>query len=114
MQRFEYRGARFPVDILVDFIVKNTTIAGRCTEISKEGMKLELRQPVARDSGGKVSMRFQGRKLEFSVRVVHSDLTNCGVEFLNASESDQIALAQLVELLVVPQNRRGPTLLKIS
>jgi PilZ domain len=113
MQRFRYRGARFPVDVFVDFIVKDTTIAGRCTEISKEGMKLELRQPVARDSSGRISMRFQGRKLEFSVRVVHSDLTNCGVEFLT-SESDQIAVAQLVELLVVPRNRRGPILMKIS
>ena len=114
MQRFRYRGARFPVEFFVDFIVKDTTIAGRCREISKEGMKLELREPVARDSSGKVSMKFQGRKLEFSVRVVHSDLTNCGVEFLYASESEQIAVAQLVDLLVVAQNRRGPILLKIS
>jgi hypothetical protein len=114
MQRFQYRGARFPVDVFVDFTVKNSTLAGRCTEISKEGMKLELRQPVARDSCGKVSMKFQGRKLEFSVRVVHSDPTNCGVEFLYASESEQIAIAHLVELLVVHENRRGPILLKIS
>ena len=114
MQRFQYRGARFPVDAFVDFTVQNATVAGRCTEISKEGMKLELRQPVARDCSGKVSLRFQGRKLEFSVRVVHSELTSCGVEFLLASEAEQIAIAQLVELLVVQENRRGPILLKIS
>ena len=114
MHKFEYRGARFPVDVFVEFTVKSSTLAGRCTEISKEGMKLELRQPVATDSCGKISMRCQGRKIEFPVRVVHSALTNCGVEFLHDSEIEQAAVAHLVELLVVPQNRRGPILLKTS
>ena len=114
MHTFQYRGARFPVDVFVEFTVKNTTFAGRCTEISKEGMKIELRQPVACDSNGKISMSYQGRKLEFSVRVVHSAFTNCGVEFLYGSESEQSVMAQLVESLVVPQSRRGPILLKTS
>jgi hypothetical protein len=114
MHRFEYRGARFPVDVFVEFTVKNSTLAGRCTEISKEGMKLELRQPVASDSCGKVSMRYQGRKIEFSVRVVHSGLTNCGVEFLCVSDLEQAVVAHLVETLVVPQNRRGPILLRTT
>jgi len=114
MHRFQYRGARFPVDVFVEFTLRNATVVGRCTEISKEGMKLELREPVACDSSGKIAMNHLGRKIEFSVRVVHSALAHCGVEFLYGSESEQIAVAHLVESLVVPQNRRGPILLKTS
>jgi hypothetical protein len=112
MQRFEYRGARFSVDLPVQFTERNITLAGRCTEISKEGLKLELTAPLQSDSCGKVTMSHQGRTLEFRVRVVHAGAKQCGLEFIYSSEAEQTAVAHLVESLAVPQGRRGPIILR--
>ena len=114
MQRFEYRGARFSVDLPVQFTERNTTWAGRCTEISKEGLKLELEEPLQSNSCGKVFMCYQGRAMEFSVRVVHVGAKYCGLEFIYSSDMEQDSVAHLVESLAVPQSRRGPLMLKSS
>jgi hypothetical protein len=114
MQRFEYRGARFSVDLPVQFTGRNTTRAGRCTEISKEGMKLELEEPLESNTCGKVFMCHQGRALEFRARVVHVGARYCGVEFIYASEMEQNEVTYLVESLAVPQSQRGPLMFKSS
>ena len=114
MQRFEYRGARFSVNLPVQFTERNTTLAGRCTEISKEGLKLELGKPPQCDSCGMVSMCHQGRTLEFCARVVHVGAKDCGLEFIYASDAEQVEVANLVESLAVPQSRPRPMLLKNS
>ena len=112
MQRFEYRGARFSVDLPVQFTEENITMPGRCTEISKEGLKLDLGEPLQSDSSGTVSMCFQGRTLEFRVRVVHVGARHCGMEFIYSSNAEQLAVATLVESLAVTNTRPGPVLLK--
>jgi hypothetical protein len=114
MQRFEYRGARFSVDLPVQFTERSRTRAGRCTEISKEGLKLEMEEPLESNSCGKVFMCYQGRALEFRARVVHVGAKYCGLEFIYSSAMEQDSVAQLVESLAVPQSRRGPLMLKNS
>jgi hypothetical protein len=114
MQRFEYRVARFSVDLPVQFTERDITLAGRCTEISKEGLKVSLGEPLRSNSCGKLLINFQGRPLEFRVRVAHVGAGYCGLEFIYSSEAEQIALAHLVESLAVPQARSGPVLLKNS
>ena len=112
MQRFEYRVARFSVDLPVRFTERNIALAGRCTEISKEGLKVKLGEPLHSNSSGTLFISFPGRTLEFRVRVVHVGATYCGLEFIYSSEAEQIELAHLVESLAVPQTRSGPVLIK--
>lgn len=114
MQRFEYRVARFSVDLPVRFTERNIALAGRCTEISKEGLKVDLGEPLHSNSCGTLFISFQGRTLEFRVRVVHVGAQFCGLEFIYSSEAEQVELAHLVESLAVPQTRPGPVLLKNS
>jgi hypothetical protein len=114
MQRFEYRVARFSVDLPVQYTARDIALAGRCTEISKEGLKVSLGEPLHSNSCGTLFISFQGRRLEFRVRVAHVGAGYCGLEFIYSSEAEQIALAQLVESLAVPQARPGPVLLKNS
>jgi hypothetical protein len=114
MQRFEYRLARFSVDLPVQFTDRDIALAGRCTEISKEGLKVSLAEPLHSNSCGTLCISFQGRTLEFRVRVAHVGAGYCGLEFIYSSEAEQTALAHLVESLVVPQARSGPVLLKNS
>ncbi len=112
MQRFEFRGPRFPVSLPVQLTVQNSTLSGRCTEISKEGMKLEVGQPLQPNSTGTVSMNCAGRVLEFPVRIVHVKAKQAGLEFIPSSDAESNAVAHLVESSATPQNRRGPVLLK--
>jgi hypothetical protein len=112
MQKFEYRGARFAVDLPVRFAAGNRTLAGRCIEISKEGLKLDLGESLESDTRGKVFLSHQGRALEFCVRVVHVGAKFCGMEFIYSSDAEQIAVAHLVESLAVPQTARGLVLIK--
>ena len=114
MQRFEYRVARFSVDLPVRFTERNIALAGRCTEISKEGLKVSLSEPLHSNSCGNLLISFEGRTLEFRVRVAHVGAKYCGLEFIHSSEAEQIELAHLVESLAVPQTRSGPVLLKDS
>ena len=114
MQKFEYRGARFAVDLPVRFAGGNRTLVGRCIEMSKEGLRLDLGEQLDSDSCGKVFLVHQGRTLEFSVRVIHAGAKFCGMEFIYSSEAEQNELAHLVESLAVPQTRPGPVLLKSS
>jgi PilZ domain len=112
MQKFEYRGARFAVDLPVRFTGGNRALAGRCIEMSKEGLKLDLEEPLESDSCGKVFLSHQGRTLEFYVRVVHVGAKYCGMEFIYSSDAEQLAVAHLVESLAIPQTARGLVLLK--
>ena len=59
-------------------------------------------------------MSFQGRALEFYVRVVHVGARHCGMEFIYSSKAEQMAVANLVESMAVANPRSGPILLKHS
>jgi hypothetical protein len=112
MQKFEFRGPRFPVDLPVQLTLQSATLEGCCTEISKEGMRLELGRPIPSDSCGSVSISWHGETLEFRVRVVHAESTHGGLEFIFSSDVERSALAHLVDSLAAPQNRPRPVLLK--
>jgi hypothetical protein len=107
MQKFEYRGPRFSIDLPVQLTVQNATQAVRCTEISKEGMRVEFGQPLEPNSSGKVSMICEGQMLAFRVRVVHVGDTQAGLEFIYSSEAERNAVAHLVESLTGPGTGRA-------
>jgi hypothetical protein len=105
MQKFTYRYPRFSVKIPVRFVAQNSTLAGHCTEISKQGMRIEVPQPLLSNSCGKVSMRYRDRTLEFNVRVAHTGETHSGLEILCASGLERSELSHLVASLTAPQHR---------
>jgi hypothetical protein len=110
MQKFEYRTPRFSVDLPVRFTVEDTTLIGRCTEISQDGMRLELRHPLPADACGVVRMSYQEWNLELNVRVAHVGATHGGLEFIYESDRERIAVARLIASLAAAQNRPGPML----
>jgi hypothetical protein len=111
MYKFDYRSPRFSVDLPVQVTVQKSTLTGRCIEIGKEGMKLELQQPLPPDASGMVSISYQDQTLQLNVRVAHAGEIHGGVEFIYKSESERNAVAQLVASLSTPRNRLGPVLL---
>ena len=109
MKKYQYRHPRFLVDLPVKFIAPNLTLAARCTEISEEGMRLELLQPLQSNTCGKVSLRHRDRTLEFNVRVASVGATHVGLEFICASSDERSQLTQLVASVAAPQ--KAPALL---
>ena len=105
MQRFDYRSPRIPVDLPVRLTAENSTRIGRCRDISNEGMRLELRQPLPPDACGTVSMTFRNETLELNVRVAHAGATQHGMKFIYTSDSERNAVARLVASLATPQRQ---------
>ena len=106
MQKFEYRSPRFSVDLPVQLAVEQSTLPGRCRDISKDGMRLELRHPLPADACGTVFLTFGDRPLELSVRVAHTGTTHDGVEFVYKSDHERAAVARLIASLATTARPR--------
>jgi len=114
MQRFEYRSPRFAVDLPVQLAVEESILAGRCKNISEEGMKLELSRPLPLNARGTVMLICQDRPLELNIRVAYSGKTHDGVEFLYNSDSERIAVAHFVASLAGSAARPSLIVLQLA
>jgi hypothetical protein len=105
MQKFEYRSPRFAVDLPVELAVEQSTLPGRCKDISSEGMRLELSCPLPPDACGTVFLSYRDRALQLSVRVAHTGTTHDGVEFVYKSDHEREAVARLIASLSTTTGR---------
>lgn len=110
MQKFQYRSPRYPVDLPVTLILEDTSVCGRCREISNDGMTVEFLHPVTRNSCGTLRIGRGDSFLEVQARVTRIGAENDGVKFLFESEKQRRALQRLVSLTVLPTVRSGPVL----
>jgi len=110
MQKFEYRSPRYQVDLPVLLILEDSSVSGRCREISSEGMKVEFLQPVARNCRGTLRIGRGDTCLEVRAEVARTGASNDGVRFLFGSENERRALERLVALTAAPVSPRRPVL----
>jgi hypothetical protein len=101
MRKFDYRVPRFQVDLPVLLTLEESTLFGRCTEISTEGMKLELRKPLSIGAGGAVHITYQNVSFDLPVRVAHCDAGCDG-------ERDEVI--HFIGMLTSAPRRPGPVL----
>ena len=111
MQKFEYRTPRFRVDLPVQFSVEDVDFLGRCSEISRDGMTLEIREAPAPKSAGTVLINAHDQSMEISARVAHVEANHVGLEFCYESETERDAMARLIASLAAGP-RPGPVLLR--
>jgi hypothetical protein len=112
MRKFDYRAPRFLVDLPIRLTFEDSMQEGRCREISTEGMKLEVRQPLSPDSAGTVRLRYHEFSIDLPVRVAHSGSSYDGVKFVFESDEQREDVSRLVALLAGPKQRFGPLLLR--
>lgn len=112
MQKFEYRTPRYQVDLPVLLTLQSLSISGRCREISREGMKVELCDPVKPDACGTVSISFKELSLELPVCVARTGAGHGGLRFIFESEKDRSAVERLVSLLASAAGHPGPILVR--
>jgi hypothetical protein len=111
MRKFIYRAPRFPVDLLVQLTIANSTVAARCREISEDGMVLEAIKHPLENCNGVVEVSNKGMTVELDARLVRSESKWSVLEFIYKSEEERNMMAHFVALAVEPQNRPGPQLL---
>jgi hypothetical protein len=112
MRKFDYRAPRFAVDLPVRLTLEQSTQFGRCTEISTEGMKLDVPQPLSVDTGGAVEVTFQNVRLEIPVRVARCGEDCDGVQFVYASDEERDDVIRFLAILATAPRRPGPLLLR--
>src|SRR5215475_13640496 len=112
MQKFEYRTPRYKVDLPVLLILADARIQGRCREISKEGMTVEFREPLASETTGSISLSYKNVALDLGVSVTHSGKGADGLKFLIETDQDKVAVERLVALLAGSTGQTGPVLVR--
>jgi len=111
MRKFDYRAPRFTVDLPIRLTFNDAIQHARCTEISSEGMRLEVGEPLMPAACGTVCIRYQEFDLELPVRVAHAGQYYDGVKFVYESEDQRDEVNRLVARLTFPQ-RIGPILVR--
>jgi hypothetical protein len=112
MRKFDYRAPRFSVDLPIRLTFEDSMQDGRCREISTEGMKLELREPLSPNSCGRVRVSYLNFRLELPVRVAHSGASYDGVKFVYESDEQRDDVNRLVAVLAGPRQQAGPLMLR--
>lgn len=112
MRKFDYRAPRFAVDLPVRLNFDDCTQQGRCREISIEGMKVEVGQPLSPDTCGTVVFNHQDLAMELTVRVAHSGMYFDGVKFVYATDEQRDEVSRFVARLASPQQRTRPVLVR--
>jgi hypothetical protein len=112
MRKFDYRAPRFAVDLPVRLTLEESTQFGRCTEISTEGMKLEVNGPLTVDTPGAVHVAFQSISIDLPVRVAHCGSGCDGVQFVYGSDEERDEVLRFIALLAAAPRRPGPLLLR--
>jgi hypothetical protein len=112
MQKFEYRTPRYLVDLPVRFKLPNASVAGRCMEIGKEGMRVQLQEHVDTNTCGTVSIQYRDLALDLRVCVAHAGSDFKGLRFLFESDKDRAAVEHLVSLVAGNAGPSGPVLVR--
>jgi hypothetical protein len=103
MHTFQYRDPRFSCDIPVRLIFNDSTLAARCTEISNNGMKVEIEHPQQVSSHGRVSVDCEGQTIEFHVRFAYVQDSQAGLDLIYTNDADRKTMVDLVKSLVAVQ-----------
>lgn len=99
IQKYKYRTPRFVIDIPVQMTLRNSTIAGRCIDISEEGMRVECPRPDLLYSHGTVTMTHPAWTQELNMRVAYTNSTHAGLVFVYRSQRERTMVAQVVASL---------------
>lgn len=112
MQKFEYRTPRYLVDLPIVFHLRESSIGGRCMEIGKEGMRVQLERQIAVETCGTISITYKELTLELRCSVAHTGPDFDGLKFLFESDRDRSTVERLVALVSGPNGPLGPVLVR--
>jgi hypothetical protein len=109
MQKFRYRIPRYTVDLPARVDVDGLSVEGRCTQISCEGMQLDLADPLPESFVGTVVISCTSATIQIRVRRAHSGAQQDAFKFIFESDRERLAVAHLVTQ--VAMRNCGPRLM---
>jgi PilZ domain len=101
MRKFHYRAPRFPINLPIRLRTQHANFAGRCTQISYDGMKVEVGSPLPPDAEAAIFIDYFGASIEVSVRIAQRGEAHHGLEFLYRSDRERRAIAALLAALAL-------------
>lgn len=108
MRKFDYRVPRIAIDLPICLMQGGSTHAGRCREISLDGMKIEFSEPIVPGVHGFVDLSFEGLSLTLPVRVARCEPDFTAVQFVCESKEQNDAVARLIAFLAGPRPSTSP------
>lgn len=112
MRRFEYRVPRFAADVSVKVTFKDFAMAGRCLEISLEGMCGRFDKRLEKNALGTVTIAYRDVCVDVPVQVAHCTPDHEGLRFLFDSEVQRNSVRRLVSLVTEPEAHHALALVK--
>jgi hypothetical protein len=103
MRNFSYRVPRFSVSLPVQVSTGEANHSAFCTEISGEGMKLELTEELGQGSTGRICMRYEELVVRVPFRATHTEGMTCCAAFVFESAVQRQAVSQLIAELSAPR-----------
>ena len=103
MRSFSYRFPRFPVDLPVQLLGREPDRFVRCTEISMDGMRLELTGELPAGTRGCLQVSYDEQNLDLPFKTEYSESNHCGVSFLFQSSEQRNAVCHLIRSLLTPR-----------
>jgi len=103
MRRFDYRAPRVLIDLPILFAMGSLTRAGRCREISADGMKIQLGDRFPPGSEGTIDLKVGEVSFLFPVRVARAELDYDAVQFILDTQEQREAVNRLVACLGAPR-----------
>lgn len=112
MRKFDYRAPRFAVNLPIRLIFDDVEQPGLCKELSSEGMRLEIGQPLQPQASGTVCLKYLDFDLELPIRVAHAGPDFDGVRFIYESEEQRDEVNRLIARLFSSPHGTGPVLVR--
>ena len=96
MHTFHYRLPRYSIHFPVEFLVGETTILGRCTDISEAGLRGQFRQPMPVGSAGLLTLNHAPWRIEVGARVAYFSSEQMVLRFVCGSAYERARLRQFM------------------
>lgn len=110
MRCLGYRDPRYATDFPVRLAIGSFVQAGRCRDVSVEGMFLETEELLAPNSIGKISFRYEDLSCDLCARVERVVPEGAGLRFLFTLDNQRSTIRQLLSRIVSPKPRAGISL----
>jgi hypothetical protein len=101
MQKFRYRMPRYAVDLPVRVDFDGFSVEGRCTQISCEGMQVDLADSLPEAFTGTAVISCLSATLQIRVRRAHRGAQLDALKFIFESERERLAVAHMVTQVVL-------------
>jgi hypothetical protein len=96
IRKFEYRRPRLIAGFIVEFVLTEQTLQGRCRDVSDAGIRAEFNGPIDVGENGMLILRHPIRVLRLEAEVAYLGKGGVGLSFLFDSPEQRDSTVQFI------------------